>query len=125
MIRERTLKIVLRIVGVLFVATLYPLLQMHLDESFQMMLSIYATLGIFLLLASRNPSTNRTLIAFTAWSSLAHAAVMAFQSRTDVGDRTHLLVGTLAFGGIGLALMLVSPTRNADLRQGVTPERAG
>jgi hypothetical protein len=125
MVRERTQKIVLIIVGVLFVATVYPLLQMPLDESLQMMLSVYATLGIFLLLASRNPSANRSLIAFTAWSSLAHAAVMAFQSRSDVGERTHLLVGTLAFGVIGLALMLVSPARAVALGQDVTPERAG
>jgi hypothetical protein len=41
---------------------------------------VYATLGIFLLLASRNPSANRSLIAFTAWSSLVHAAIMAVQA---------------------------------------------
>ena len=40
----------------------------------QMMLSIYVTLGIFLLLAVRNPSAHRSLIAFTGWSSLAHAS---------------------------------------------------
>jgi hypothetical protein len=41
-----------------------------------MMLSVYVTLGIFLLLAARNPSANRSLIAFTAWSSFARAALM-------------------------------------------------
>src|SRR2546430_10998917 len=50
---------------------------MHLDETLQMMLSIYVTLGVFLLLASRNPSANRSLIAFTAWSSFVHAVLMA------------------------------------------------
>ena len=40
-----------------------------------MMLSVYVTLGIFLLIASRDPSANRSLIAFTAWSSFAHAAL--------------------------------------------------
>jgi hypothetical protein len=42
-----------------------------------MMMSLYATLGVFLLLAARNPSEHRSLIAFTAWSSFAHAALMA------------------------------------------------
>jgi hypothetical protein len=39
------------------------------------MLSLYVTLGIFLLLAARNPSANRSLVAFTAWSSFAHTTV--------------------------------------------------
>jgi uncharacterized protein DUF6632 len=111
MIRERALKVVLVIVGLLFLATVYPLLQMHLEETLQMMLSIYVTLGVFLLLASLNPSAHRSLIAFTAWSSLAHAAVMAVQSFYDVGERLHLLVGTLAFGVIGVALIALAPAK--------------
>ncbi len=47
MIRERALKVTLVVVGFLFVATVYPLVQMHLDETLQMMLSIYVTLGVF------------------------------------------------------------------------------
>jgi hypothetical protein len=47
-----------------------------LDPALAMMMSLYATLGIFLLIASRNPSGHRSLIAFTAWSGFAHAAVM-------------------------------------------------
>jgi uncharacterized protein DUF6632 len=73
MIRERALKVVLVLVGLLFVAAVYPLVRLHVEEALQMMLSVYATLGVFLLLASRNPSANRSLIAFTAWSSFAHA----------------------------------------------------
>jgi hypothetical protein len=111
MIRERALKVVLVIVGLLFAATVYPLLQMHLEETLQMMLSIYVTLGVFLLLASRNPSANRSLIAFTAWSSFAHAAVMAVQSLHDVGEREHLLVGALAFAVIGVALIVIAPSK--------------
>jgi ABC-type Co2+ transport system permease subunit len=76
-----------------------------------MMLSIYVTLGIFLLLASHNPSANRSLVAFTAWSSLAHASVMAVQSLHDVGERGHLLGGALAFVLIGVALIVLAPTR--------------
>jgi len=111
MIRERALKIVLVIVGLLFVATVYPVLQMHLEETEQMMLSIYVTLGVFLLLAARNPSAHRSLIAFAAWSSFAHAAVMAVQSLHDVAERAHLLVGALAFGVIGVALIVLAPAK--------------
>jgi hypothetical protein len=109
MIRERALKVVLVIVGLLFVATVYAIVQLREDETLQMMLSIYVTLGVFLLLAARNPSANRGLIAFTAWSSFAHASVMAVQSLHNVGERVHLLVGTLAFAVIGVALTALAP----------------
>src|SRR3989442_3589054 len=75
---ERALKVVLVVVGLLFVAAVYPLLMFVRQEpALAMMLSLYVTLGIFLLLAAGNPSANRSLIAFTAWSSFAHAALMA------------------------------------------------
>src|ERR1700730_11353879 len=115
MIRERSLKVVLVVVGILFLATVYPLVQMHLEETLQMMLSIYVTLGVFLLLASRNPSANRSLIAFAAWSSIAHAAVMTVQSLHDVDERVHLLIRSLAFAVIGVALIVLSPMRAADI----------
>jgi hypothetical protein len=121
MSRERALKVVMVIVGLLFLATAYPLVQMHEDEALQMMLSIYVTLGVFLLLASRNPSANRSLIAFTAWSSVAHAAVMAVQSLHDVGEREHLLVGTFAFVVIGGALVVLAPAHSVDATSPGTP----
>ena len=114
MIRERALRVLLVVVGLLFLATAYPLLRMHLEESLQMMLSIYATLGVFLLLASRNPSANRSLIAFTAWSSFIHASVMTVQSLHDVAERAHLRIGSIAFLVIGLALLLLAGNLNLD-----------
>jgi hypothetical protein len=54
------------------------------------MLSLYVTLGIFLLIAARNPMANRSLIAFTAWSSFAHATVMAVQAFRNVIGRGEL-----------------------------------
>jgi type III secretory pathway component EscS len=104
------LKVVLVIVGLLFVATLYGIIEVQ-EETLQMMLSIYVTLGVFLLLASRNPLANRTLIAFTAWSSLVHAAVMTVQSSHDMGERAHLLIGSLAFAIIGVALLVLAPAK--------------
>lgn len=72
--RESALKIVLIVLGLLFVALVYPMLVFYKENpALAMMLSVYATLGVFLLLASPNPPANRSLIAFTAWSSFVHA----------------------------------------------------
>ena len=111
MTRERALKIVLVIVGALFVAVIYPLVQLREQPTLQMMLSVYVTLGFFLLIAARNPAAHRSLIAFGAWSSFAHAATMAIQSIGNVPERTHLLIGTLVFAAIGLALVFLAPAR--------------
>src|SRR5213080_2163075 len=89
---ERALKVVLVVVGLLFVAGVYPLLMFVRQEpALAMMLSLYVTLGIFLLLAGRDPSANRSLIAFTAWSSFAHAAVMAVMAIHLASERRDLL----------------------------------
>jgi hypothetical protein len=116
MIRQRALKVVLVIVGLLFVATVYGVIQLREEETLQMMLSIYVTLGVFLLLASRNPSANRTLIAFAAWSSIAHAAVMTVQSLHNVDERMHLLIGSLAFAVIGVALLALAPAKRSVVK---------
>ena len=109
-------KVVLIIVGLLFVATIYPLVFLVRDEpTLQMMLSLYVTLGVFLLLASRNPSAHRSLIAFAAWSSIAHASVMAVQAVYDVSERVHLLIGVAMFAIFGLALIVVSPAKLAKV----------
>jgi hypothetical protein len=80
--RERSLKIVLVFVGLLFSAALYPVMGGLLhpvgsDTGDTTMMSLYFALGIFLLIAVRNPSAHRSLIAFAAWSSFAHAMIMS------------------------------------------------
>jgi hypothetical protein len=116
MFAARAQKVVLIIVGLLFVATIYPLVFLVRDEpTLQMMLSLYVTLGVFLLLASRNPPAHRSLIAFAAWSSIAHASVMAVQAVYDVSERVHLLIGVAMFVIIGLALIGVSPAKLAKV----------
>jgi hypothetical protein len=102
--RERVLKVVLVVVGSVFTAGVLPVLDSfsHANQSmytFDMMLSLYVTLGIFLLIAAGNPSANRSLIAFTAWSCFAHAAVMAVTSFSKEGYR----------GDCGASLCLASP----------------
>ena len=109
--RERALKVVLVVVGLLFSASVYPLTMFVRQEpALAMMLSVYVTLGIFLLLASRNPSANRTLIGFTAWSSFAHAAVMSFQAFRNLIPRGEL-IGVAALIIIGVALIALAPAK--------------
>jgi len=112
MIRERALKVVLAVVGLLFSAGgAYLLVRPPFkDETFRMMLSLYVTLGVFLLLALRNPSANRGLIAFAAWSSLAHAGVMAVQVFRNLIGREEL-PGVAAFAVIGIALIALAPQK--------------
>ena len=111
MVRERALKVVLVVVGLLFVATAYPMVVLRQDEALQMMLSLYVTLGVFLLLAARNPAAYRSVIAFAAWSSFAHAAVMSMQGVYDVAERVHFLIGSAMFVLIGAALLALSPVK--------------
>ncbi|MBV8811197.1 MAG: hypothetical protein JO033_21220 [Acidobacteriaceae bacterium] len=107
--RERALKIGLVFVGLLFLASVYPLvLFVREDPALSMMFSLYVTLGIFLLAAVRKPSAHRSLIAFTAWSSLAHAAVMGFQALRNIVARREL-IGVAVFIVIGFALLALAP----------------
>jgi hypothetical protein len=113
MSREGALKIVLVVVGVLFLATVYPMLMMLRQEpAISMMLSLYVTLGVFLLLAVRNPPANRSLIAFTAWSSFAHAAVMGFQAWRHMIARGEW-IGVWILIAIGAILIALAPAKAA------------
>ena len=117
--RERALKVLLVLVGLLFVAGLYPLLpsllNAHSDVSpgDKMMLSIYVTLGVFVLLAVRNPAAHRSLIAFTAWSSFAHGAVMAIMAVQTPAERTGLLVAVAVLAFLGVALLALAPKKQS------------
>ena len=112
--RERALKVVLVLVGLLFCAAIYPLMLMaKQDPALAMMMSLYVTLGVFLLLASRNPSAHRSLIAFAAWSSFAHAALMAGQAFRNLIPRGEL-VGVAALVIIGVALIVLAPTKSVE-----------
>ncbi len=114
--RERALKVVLVLVGLLFSAGIYPVVtsvrsgwEANKEDALPMMLSLYVTLGIFLLLAARNPSANRSVIAFAAWSSFAHAAVMAVMAVRLASERGGLLGAAAVFSVIGLALIALTP----------------
>ena len=109
--RERVLKIVLGVVGVLFLAAAWPMVTFVREEpALSMMLSLYVTLGVFLLLAIRDPWANRSLIAFTAWSSLAHAALMGTQAACHMVAMGEM-IGVAVLAVIGIVLIVLAPKR--------------
>ena len=115
--RERVLKVVLVVVGVLFTAGIYPLAMRLLhpqkcEYSDVMLLSLYVTLGIFLLVAVRSPSAYRSLIAFAAWSSFAHALVMGWQALPNASMRGDLY-GSAVLVVIGVALLALAPPKQS------------
>jgi hypothetical protein len=114
--RERALKIVLVLVGLLFSAGVYPLIGGLLhpadsDTGDTMMMSLYFALGIFLLIAVPNPSAHRSLIAFAAWSSFAHAVTMSIQGLEIASERVGFLIGSAVLVVIGVALIALAPAK--------------
>jgi hypothetical protein len=126
--RERALKIVLVLVGLFFLAGFYFLTislwhaKWHAEQSEAepMFLSVYITLGIFLLLSARNPSANRSLIGFAAWSSFAHAAVMVVMAFQTPSGRGEFLSAVVLFGVIGVLLIALAPAK-PPLERASTP----
>ena len=116
MIRERALKTVLVLVGLLFTAAAYPAIgglhnPVNSDTGDTMQMAIYATLGIFPLIAVRNPSAHRSLIAFAAWSSFAHAAVMGTLGFEMPENRNGFLIGSGLLVLIGVVLLALLPAK--------------
>jgi len=116
--RERALKFVLVVVGLLFSAGVYPLIGSLLhpagsDMGDTMMLSLYVPLGIFLLIAVRNPSAHRSLIAFAAWSSFAHAVAMSILGLEIASQRVGFLIGSAVLVVIGVALLALAPAKQS------------
>src|SRR5215469_3756542 len=115
--RERALKVVFVLLGLFFCAGIYPIAEAlwHPDaaEAYgdYMMLSLYVTLGVFLLIAARNPSAHRSLAAFTAWSSFAHALVMGTMGFQFANQRVGFLWGSVVLVVIGVALLSLAPAK--------------
>jgi len=114
--RERLLKIVLILVGLFFTAGAYPAIMglhnpVNSDTGDTMQMAIYATLGIFLLIAARNPSAHRSLIAFAAWSSFAHAAIMGTLGFEIPELRTGFLITSAILIVIGIVLIALAPAK--------------
>src|SRR5271169_5927460 len=118
--RDKALRILLVLFGLIFVADVYPLITSVLRgwrarkegaEPMAMALSLSLTMGIFLLVAARNPLANRGVIAFAAWLNITHAAVMAVMAVHLPNERQDLLISAAVFGVIGAALILLAPAK--------------
>jgi hypothetical protein len=114
--RERALRVVLVVVGLFFTAAIVPLIwglrdPTGSDTGDTMMMSLYFTLGVFLLIAVRNPAAHRSVIAFAAWSSFAHAVTMSLQGLEMPNMRTGFLIGSGVLVVIGVALIGLAPTK--------------
>ena len=116
--RIKYLRIALFLVGVIFVVGIYTLTiiwpsgwSWHTGHSdyLQMILGVYATLGVFLIVASRNPLAHLSLIWFTVWSSVVHAGIMAVQSVANPEHMGHLWGDVPALLVVAAVLALLTP----------------
>ena len=120
--RLKYLRIALVLVGIIFIFGLYSLMIAwpslwpsgwiwHTDHSDYplMIVGVYATLGVFLILAARDPLEHRSLIWFTVWSSVVHGGIMAFQSFEMPENHGHLVGDVPALFIIAIVLALLTP----------------
>jgi hypothetical protein len=118
----RYLRVALAAVGVIFIVGIYSLVMIwpsgwswhsgqshHLPHYLQMILGVYATLGVFLLIASRDPLQHLSLIWFTVWSSVVHAAIMAAQALANPEQVGHLWGDIPALLVVAAVLALLTP----------------
>lgn len=123
-IRIKYLRIALSVIGIIFIVGIWPLTVVwpsgwawHTagrSEYLEMILGIYAVLGVFLLLALRNPLANLSLIRFTVWSSIIHAGVMAFESIVNPLHTGHLWGDVPALLIIAAVLAVLTPRQDSQ-----------
>ena len=120
LVRPKLLQLALLVIGVIFVFAVYPLTRLwpsgwvwHTGQSeyLTMIIGIYATLGIFLLIASRDPLQHRSLIWFTVWSSIVHAGIMAVQAFLNPQHTGHLYGDVLGLFVVAGVLMWLTPRK--------------
>ena len=121
--RLRILRFALILVGLIFIVGVYPLMmalwpsgwrwQPNQPEYEQMILGVYATLGVFLLIASRDPLKHRSLIWFTVWSSLVHGGIMAVQAVNMPAEHGHLFGDVPALLVVAVVLAVLTPRGEA------------
>jgi hypothetical protein len=121
--RMRFLRVALVLFGLIFLVGVYPLMmawwpagwrwQPNQPEYEQMILGVYATLGVFLIIASRNPLQHRSLIWFTVWSSLVHGGIMAIQAMKMPAEHGHLLGDVPALVLVAAVLAILMPRGTA------------
>ena len=114
----RLLRIALVLVGVIFIAGIYLLMIVwpsgwtwhtgHSDYPL-MIVGIYATLGVFLIIAAQNPLDHLSLIWFTIWSSVVHGGIMTVQSLVSSENHGHLLGDVPALFIVAALLAVLTP----------------
>ncbi|MFC6634214.1 DUF6632 domain-containing protein [Microbulbifer taiwanensis] len=119
--RARLLKLALIAVGLIFIFGIYPLMMWiwpsgwgwtpRQPEYEQMIMGIYATLGVFLILAAKDPSANASLIWFTIWSSIVHGGIMFVQALVDNTERANLLGDVPALFLVAALLWYLMPKK--------------
>ena len=90
-----------------------------------MIIGVYATLGVFLLLAARDPDAHKDIIWFTIWSSVVHAAIMGVQSLSDAGEHGHLIGDVPALVLIAIVLAVLMPRRKQAKAALSSPSQVG
>lgn len=123
--RLRSLRYALILVGLIFIFGVYPLMMTLWPSGWrwspnqaqyeQMILGVYATLGVFLLIASLNPLRHLSLIWFTVFSSVVHAAIMTVQAVSMPSEHGHLLGDVPALFLVAALLAFLTP-RGADAK---------
>jgi hypothetical protein len=124
--RLRFLRIALVLVGLIFIFGVYPLMMALWPSGWrwspnqpqyeQMIIGAYATLGVFLLIAARNPLRHLSLIWFTVFSSFVHAGIMTVQSLKMPPEHAHLFGDVPALFLVAVVLAVFTP-RGADAAQ--------
>ena len=117
--RLRYLRVALILVGLIFIFGVYPLMMSLWPSGWrwspnqpqyeQMILGVYATLGVFLLIASRDPLRHRSLIWFTVFSSLVHAGIMTAQALNMPSEHGHLFGDIPALIIVAALLAILTP----------------
>ena len=119
MFRDRALRVVLVLVGLMFLSGVLSLTRWSDPGKAweQMLASVYATLGVFLIIAAFNPPAHRSLIAFTAWSSVVHGAVMGIQALKGLIPHSDLLQAATPMLAIGVVFLLLAPAKATAIGQ--------
>jgi len=133
--RLRTLRVVLVLFGLIFIFGIYMLgiawpsgwvwgeagPRSFVPSHYLMMLiGVYATLGVFLIIASKNPAAHASLIWFTVWSSFVHGGIMAVQGLIDSKEHGHLVGDVPALLVMAIVLAALAP-RGGQRPLGTTP----
>ena len=118
--RMKYLQVALIVFGIICIVGIYLMMRVWpagwvwtpaQAEYEQMILGIYATLGVFLIVAAKAPLQHLSLIWFTIWSSIIHGGIMFIQAGVDETERAHLLGDIPALLLMAVVLWVLIPQK--------------